>query len=163
MTDMDDSGIEIDLSEVTTRQELHEILAEAFHFPDDYGKDWDAFRDCISDPLQSQVPSQVEIVGFSVLRQVLPREAALLKAVLEEESGSFSVVYRDDGNQADDAGLVEISCPYCGEPIEIVVDTSVEQQSYIEDCQVCCRPINLAVTVDEEGMPSVDASAEDEA
>lgn len=58
---------------------------------------------------------------------------------------------------------VEIACPYCGETIEIVVDPSVESQSYIEDCSVCCRPINLTVTVDEEGMPSVDASSEDEA
>ena len=59
--------------------------------------------------------------------------------------------------------LVEIQCPYCGETIEIMVDPSVESQSYIEDCSVCCRPINLTVTVDEEGMPSVDASSEDEA
>lgn len=57
---------------------------------------------------------------------------------------------------------VEIQCPYCGETIEIVVDCSVESQSYIEDCSVCCRPMNLTVTVDEEGMPSVEAASEDE-
>lgn len=57
----------------------------------------------------------------------------------------------------------EIACPYCGETIEIVVDCSVESQSYIEDCQVCCRPINLMVAIDEAGMPIVDASQEDEA
>jgi len=57
---------------------------------------------------------------------------------------------------------VEIQCPYCGESIEIVVDCSVESQSYIEDCQVCCRPMNLVVVVDEEGMPFVQASQEDE-
>ncbi len=33
------------------------------------------------------------------------------------------------------------SCPYCGEPIELVVDASVDEQEYIEDCQVCCRPM----------------------
>ncbi|HSC47655.1 MAG TPA: CPXCG motif-containing cysteine-rich protein, partial [Gammaproteobacteria bacterium] len=38
---------------------------------------------------------------------------------------------------------VEIQCPYCGETIEIVVDCSIENQRYIEDCQVCCRPIDL--------------------
>ena len=58
---------------------------------------------------------------------------------------------------------VEIQCPYCGETIEIVIDCSVESQSYIEDCSVCCRPMNLTVTVDEEGMPTVEASSEDEA
>ena len=58
---------------------------------------------------------------------------------------------------------VEISCPYCGETIEILVDPSVESQIYIEDCQVCCRPMNVTVTTDEEGMPSVEAFAEDDA
>jgi len=41
-----------------------------------------------------------------------------------------------------------IQCPYCGEHISILVDCSVEDQSYIEDCEVCCRPINLSIHVD---------------
>ena len=36
-----------------------------------------------------------------------------------------------------------INCPYCGEEIQIVIDCSISDQEYIEDCQVCCRPINL--------------------
>jgi hypothetical protein len=43
--------------------------------------------------------------------------------------------------------LKDIICPYCGESIEIVVDTSVANQEYIEDCQVCCRPITLRAEV----------------
>ncbi len=42
-------------------------------------------------------------------------------------------------------------CPYCGEGIELLVDTSIAEQSYIEDCEVCCRPINVAVRVTIEG------------
>jgi hypothetical protein len=38
-----------------------------------------------------------------------------------------------------------ISCPYCGETIEVLIDCSVNQQRYIEDCQVCCRPITISV------------------
>jgi len=57
---------------------------------------------------------------------------------------------------------VEITCPYCGESIEILVDCSVESQGYIEDCQVCCRPINLIVTIDADGVPHVEASSEDD-
>lgn len=41
----------------------------------------------------------------------------------------------------------QIYCPYCGESIDIIVDTSVDEQQYIEDCSVCCRPIELEVTV----------------
>ena len=57
---------------------------------------------------------------------------------------------------------VEIGCPYCGERITLLIDSSAGAQEYIEDCQVCCRPINLSVTVDEEGLPQVEASSEDE-
>ena len=42
-----------------------------------------------------------------------------------------------------------IQCPYCWQSIEILVDTSQPQQTYVEDCQVCCHPILLQVTVDQ--------------
>jgi len=57
----------------------------------------------------------------------------------------------------------EIQCPYCGESIEIVIDDSLGDQRYIEDCQVCCRPISIAVTLDEDGALAVSASAENDA
>ena len=52
-------------------------------------------------------------------------------------------------------------CPYCGERFELIVDPSVEEQSYIEDCFVCCRPIIFSVTVIGEDL-IVEARAEDE-
>jgi hypothetical protein len=57
---------------------------------------------------------------------------------------------------------VLIHCPYCGEPIEILVDGSVDSQHYIEDCQVCCRPIEVAVTVDEDGELRVGVASEND-
>jgi hypothetical protein len=36
-----------------------------------------------------------------------------------------------------------ITCPYCWETIEIALDLSIEQQRYVEDCSVCCRPIAI--------------------
>ena len=36
-----------------------------------------------------------------------------------------------------------VRCPYCGEWLEVFIDPSVRRQEYIEDCQVCCRPITL--------------------
>ena len=57
---------------------------------------------------------------------------------------------------------VRIQCPYCGELIEIVVELSASRQDYIEDCQVCCKPISLRVSLDADGEPAVDARAEDE-
>jgi hypothetical protein len=57
----------------------------------------------------------------------------------------------------------EISCPYCGETIEILVDPSEERQSFIEDCQVCCRPINMTVVIDAEDVLHVHANPADDA
>lgn len=42
-------------------------------------------------------------------------------------------------------------CPYCGEPITLLIDASESEQSYVEDCEVCCRPMVVSVQVDDEG------------
>jgi len=44
-----------------------------------------------------------------------------------------------------------IRCPYCDESISILVDDSLERQDYIEDCQVCCRPIVIDIAIDPGG------------
>ena len=43
----------------------------------------------------------------------------------------------------------QVHCPYCGEPIELAIDSSAGEQAYVEDCQVCCRPIEVLLV--EEG------------
>lgn len=43
----------------------------------------------------------------------------------------------------------EYNCPYCMEYVTTLVDPSIPQQSYIEDCQVCCNPISFDITIDE--------------
>ena len=55
-----------------------------------------------------------------------------------------------------------ISCPYCGEIVTILVDDSLPEQEYVEDCQVCCRPMVLRVSVDVDGDAVVTARAENE-
>lgn len=57
---------------------------------------------------------------------------------------------------------VSIECPYCGEVIVLLVDGSAGEQEYIEDCQVCCRPIELVVTLDEDDQPQVEVRRDDE-
>ena len=48
-----------------------------------------------------------------------------------------------------------ISCPYCWQRIEISIDCSVDDYSYVEDCHVCCRPIHIQVRINEDKMPEV--------
>jgi hypothetical protein len=45
---------------------------------------------------------------------------------------------------------VSIHCPYCGESYETTVDLSAGSQRYIEDCAVCCRPIEIALHVGDD-------------
>jgi hypothetical protein len=40
-----------------------------------------------------------------------------------------------------------VRCPYCGAVIALVVDASAGDQRYVEDCSVCCRPIECALRV----------------
>lgn len=47
-----------------------------------------------------------------------------------------------------------IRCPWCGEPQTILVDTSVDRQEYVEDCQVCCQPMLLRVWFVDDGIRS---------
>ncbi|MDH3999635.1 MAG: CPXCG motif-containing cysteine-rich protein [Xanthomonadales bacterium] len=56
-----------------------------------------------------------------------------------------------------------VQCPYCGEAISMVADASNAEQSYIEDCEVCCRPITLKLSISEGGELSVEAWSENDA
>lgn len=47
---------------------------------------------------------------------------------------------------------VDFSCPYCFAPISMLLDPSVPAQTYVEDCEVCCHPIEVAYEADGEGI-----------
>ena len=55
-----------------------------------------------------------------------------------------------------------VYCPHCGEPNEIALDPgSGNNQEYVEDCQVCCRPWLMYVTYDRKGNAEVEVYASD--
>lgn len=57
---------------------------------------------------------------------------------------------------------VDVLCPYCGEPIQLLVDDTSGSQNYIEDCSVCCRPIEVSVQTGADGVAQVTVAAENE-
>jgi ribonuclease inhibitor len=71
--------VTIDVSSIKDRHELHAVLARALGFPDYYGKNWDAFDECIRD----FPPASLHVTGVQKLGNALPREAELLKQCLE--------------------------------------------------------------------------------
>ncbi len=48
-------------------------------------------------------------------------------------------------------------CPYCWQHISILLDPSVDDQTFIEDCEVCCQPIEVNVGFDQQVMVYFDA------
>lgn len=58
---------------------------------------------------------------------------------------------------------ITIHCPYCGEALDTLVDASGGSQQYIEDCQVCCSPIEFLLEVDADGdLASLHVRRDDE-
>jgi len=49
-------------------------------------------------------------------------------------------------------------CPYCWEEISMLLDTSVANQTYVEDCEVCCNPIELQVQFNNEELMHFEAA-----
>lgn len=69
----------IELDRITSRKTLHAELARVFSFPDYYGRNWDAFDECIDDLV---LPASVKVLGYDGFRFRLPREAKLLAECL---------------------------------------------------------------------------------
>lgn len=56
----------------------------------------------------------------------------------------------------------DVECPYCGALNEITIDPSGgASQSYVEDCQVCCRPWQVEVAIDGDGGVEIEILPED--
>jgi transcription elongation factor Elf1 len=51
------------------------------------------------------------------------------------------------------------TCPYCWEQISMVLDTSVKGQTYVEDCEVCCQPIEVRYSVEDGAVIDLEARA----
>lgn len=54
-----------------------------------------------------------------------------------------------------------VTCPYCGEPVDTLLDAVRAGDRYVEDCPVCCRPIEYWVTAAPDGSLDVVARGED--
>ncbi|HKC16173.1 MAG TPA: CPXCG motif-containing cysteine-rich protein [Steroidobacteraceae bacterium] len=65
------------------------------------------------------------------------------------EPGALSA---DGAEPGDSTSVVQVECPYCGEPFTTVLDLSAGSASYIEDCQICCQPIEFCVVAGADGV-----------
>jgi Cysteine-rich CPXCG len=63
-----------------------------------------------------------------------------------------SGVTAEDSVTSGGVGFYSVQCPYCGESFETRIDATSGSARYIEDCQICCQPIEFSVEVDHEGV-----------
>ena len=57
---------------------------------------------------------------------------------------------------------ITLDCPYCGESFETSADLSAGSQDYIEDCAVCCKPIEVHLAVEDDELVSVTVRSDSE-
>ena len=80
----------------------------------------------------------------------LPDDATIdalygLEPVIEPDAGGAAAAERGT------TSFERVHCPFCGEGFETRVDLSAGSSAYIEDCQVCCQPIEMQLEVDADG------------
>jgi len=56
----------------------------------------------------------------------------------------------------------QVECPYCGENISVLIDSSEANQEYYEDCSVCCYAILFNTFEDESGHTKLVIKRDDE-
>jgi len=53
----------------------------------------------------------------------------------------------------------EVMCPHCGEMITLFLDLSVDEQTYVEDCSVCCQPMTVSYSAADGELQGVQVEA----
>lgn len=72
----------IDLSNIQSDEELHLLFKDKLQFPAFYGRNWDAFWDAITGLVE--LPEVLTIVGYHLLKEVLPTDAAILEDIINK-------------------------------------------------------------------------------
>ncbi|HEU4781051.1 MAG TPA: CPXCG motif-containing cysteine-rich protein [Steroidobacteraceae bacterium] len=82
-----------------------------------------------------------------------PPEKSLTDAEVDELYGLEPVIgdLASQVDTRDGAEFVVVHCPYCGEAFETNADCSAGPSKYVEDCQICCQPIDMELRVDDSG------------
>jgi hypothetical protein len=93
-----------------------------------------------------------------VTRRKSPQLESLTKRISSRDDRDIDQLYGlepifepDVGRGGELERFVSVQCPYCGERLETRVDLTAGEREYIEDCEVCCRPIEFAIELEDDG------------
>ena len=87
----------------------------------------------------------------TALERLRKRIARLDGASIDELYGLEPVWEPAAGRRVTPEEFVAVRCPYCGERLDTRVDLTADEPAYVEDCQVCCRPIEFHIEREEGG------------
>jgi len=82
----------IDLREVNTKQELHNLLSSKFGFPDWYGNNWDAFWEMITDTKTVTMPNRLILFGFKEFSEKLPKDAKIFQKCFADLKQKYPLI-----------------------------------------------------------------------
>ncbi|HTE43555.1 MAG TPA: CPXCG motif-containing cysteine-rich protein [Steroidobacteraceae bacterium] len=86
--------------------------------------------------------------------EALTRKVTNLDERSIDELYGLEPVYRPDeiiSDRSEPTTFVKVQCPYCAEQYDTSVDLTAGSFVYVEDCQICCQPIELYVEVNDAG------------
>jgi len=86
--------------------------------------------------------------ALDLLRRRITR---LDEASIDELYGLEPVWEPAQGRRLTPEEFVAVRCPYCGERLDTRVDLTADEPAYVEDCPVCCRPIEFHIEREEGG------------
>lgn len=103
--------------------------------------------------LEEQIAALLERRGLKVTDVVRRAIDTLVAEAEDSVDRRGRALDEDDATEADseDGDLSPtrmIGCPHCGERLPIALDLSGGDQDGIQDCEVCCRPIRIAYSVE---------------
>ena len=84
---------------------------------------------------------------------MIPPKKPLTESEIDALYGLDPVIFPESTavDRSEGAEFALVTCPYCGEAFEAQVDTSAGSCTYVEDCQVCCQPIEMQLRVADDG------------
>ena len=88
----------------------------------------------------------------SSTRSPTERATGLHPAEIDRVYGLEPIFEPGEGERGGTLGaFVELQCPWCGEVFGTSVDLTTQDRVWIEDCQVCCRAIQVEIELDATG------------
>ena len=97
--------LKIEIKQGMGVEEIHSLLASALEFPSYYGKNWDAFDECINDDDASNPPEKLIILGWDVFIAEHPKDAKLFWECIED---------RKETKKPMEVLVSPRACPCCG-------------------------------------------------